>query len=240
MSHAIHKAMPSVWQCICPIAGPCPAYPLAVLTALLSSNLISLNRTLTAGCRPKSIADVLEQRADPEATYKMLCKEFVTLSPIEQTAALIYITKHSYGSLLRFSANKRRHTSVYRKQIQGMNWSNYDKAAKYLCESHILVVCKDFVSTMQRAEAGDFVFLDPPYFIANIRHVYFKNTLAPDDLCNIMNTLHNRGCMVLFIHNTDSTLDQKLIGYKRYPFEATESFVTAKTRQESVYINYRL
>lgn len=179
-------------------------------------------------------------RADPQAVYKTLCKEFGNLSPVEQTAALIYILKHSYGSLLRFSADRHKIISNYRKQPIGMNWLSYDRAAKYFQANRVHIMCTDFTTTVQHAKAGDFVFLDPPYFIANRINLYFENTLALEALCNTMNSLHKKGCLVLLIHNIDNTLDQNLIGYKRYPFVATESFVTAKSRQESVYINYRL
>lgn len=189
-----------------------------------------------------SVKDLLLKiyRRDPEAIFKVLCQQFCSLSPIEQTAALIYITKHSYGSLMRFSADRHRITSIYRKETRGMNWLNYDRAAKYLRANRVHILCKDFATTVQHAKAGDFVFLDPPYFLANKRNLYLQNQLALDALCNTMNILHKKGCLVLLIHNVHDILDRNLMGYKRYPFVARESFATAKSRQESLYINYRL
>lgn len=195
----------------------------------------------TASRQVKNFLTTLYKTTDFSATYEVLCKEFRRLSPIRQTAALIFISKHSYGSILKLSVDGTRILNHWRGQSRGMNWRNFHKVAAYLGQPSIQVAQQSFQDAVRKANKGDFIFLDPPYNKvrkASARY-YQQDHISVNDLTKTMNSLHGKGCFVLMINCFDNDISHVLPNYQKHIFTGTEKFLGAKvTRQETVYTNY--
>lgn len=180
---------------------------------------------------------------DRKKLYKALCMGFRELSVAERSAALIFISKHSFGSLMRYTTDGKRLYVNYRNAETGMNWENYERVAKYLRNNTIQVSCNSYQKTLLKAKKGDFCFLDPPYTIIkkNVPKEYYKSDMIiSHELACIMNRLHDRGCFVLLINSKDDRLKGLLHNFEMYEFQATQHLSPNKTRSECIYVNYAL
>ncbi len=178
---------------------------------------------------------------DRKSLYNELSMQFTRLSTAEKTAALIFISKHSYGSLMRYTNDGTRLYLNYRKEFSGMNWENFDRVAKYLRKNVIKVTCQPYPAVLSQAKEGDFCFLDPPYTMIqkSVSKEYYRNDMIViEELADTMNKLHIKGCFVLLINSRDNRLIQLLKHYKVYKFEASEKLSNSKIRREYIYINY--
>ena len=191
----------------------------------------------------KDILMKIYEEPDLSKTYAALCENFNALSSVQKTAALIFISKHSYGSIFRFTTDGTRLIRNWRGHRRGMNWLNFERVARYLKSPSIKVAHASFESVLSRAKKGDFIFLDPPYI--NVRKQYSRyykhNDVSLDDLAYVMNKLDEKGCFVLLINCVEPALTGKIPQFKRKGFRAWEKFVGAKeARKESIFTNYLL
>lgn len=173
-------------------------------------------------------------------TYGLLCHQFIGLTSIKRTASFIFLSKYSYGSLVKFTKDGQRIISNFRSERPQMDWDNFDRVAKFLKASDIRMTCETYLNSTRTATRGDFVFLDPPYTkVSHPKQYYEHKSVTRQHLAAFANSLHERGCLVMLINSADLHMESLLPGWKIHSFVATEKF-SHKPRHESVIINYTI
>lgn len=143
------------------------------------------------------------------------------LAPVERAARTIYLNRTCYNGLYR--VNKKGQFNV--------PYGRYDKPtvlrqgalqAASQALSHTEIFADDFAGVLQRVEAGDFVYLDPPYYpmsrTANFTG-YTQGAFDEDEqvrLAGVFSKLDAMGCQVM-LSNSDTPLVHRL--YMNYPRE---------------------
>ncbi len=136
--------------------------------------------------------------------------EFAQWSPLRRAVRFYFLNKTAYNGLYR--TNRRGHFNV--------PWGRYKKPALYIPEAlhqaaRVLrayaqeLTVEPFERALQRAQPGDFVYLDPPYVplssTANFT-AYTKDGFGPGDqrrLAEVCRILDRRG--VLFMLSNSDT-----------------------------------
>lgn len=161
-----------------------------------------------------------------ESFYRMRKLNWEALSEVEAASRFIYLNKTCFNGLYR--VNKYGQFNVpygkYKKP-------NICDASTLRAASEVLkgatIVCGDYVEILrEHAEAGDFVFLDPPY-IPISEHAdfkrYTKKQFYKEDhvtLANVVHELVHHGCYVI-LTNSNHPLVHEL--YSAYPIDIIQT-----------------
>ena len=104
-------------------------------------------------------------RAEGERYYYLVRSQHVLQKPLERAARMIFLNKTCYNGLWR--VNARGEFNVPIGSYQPGKVSLYDKAnlpAASRALHGVDLNVQDFRQTLRVAGAGDFVYVDPPYF----------------------------------------------------------------------------
>ena len=157
-----------------------------------------------------------------EFFYRMRDLDWETLSGVEAAARFIYLNKTCFNGLYR--VNKYGQFNVPYGKYKKPNIcdaSTLRAAAEVL--KGATIVCGDYIDVLRdHAEAGDFVFLDPPYIpiseYADFKR-YTKKQFYKEDhvtLANVVHELVGRGCYII-LTNSNHPLVHEL--YAAYPVD---------------------
>ena len=183
-----------------PFAGSaCLFFELQPVSGILGDvnvELIQVYEQIKAN--PTDVSRLLEQALkSKDEYYRLRASEPEVLGPAERAARFIYLNRYCFNGL-------------YRTNMQGkFNVPYGGEKAGNLPSSALLMACHkalqnttlipgDFDKTLQCAERGDFVYMDPPYSVASCR-VFKEYTAASftkedvDRLRAWMDTLTDRG-----------------------------------------------
>lgn len=156
----------------------------------------------------KLIAELEKYKNEKEFYYKIRnldrTQEFEKLSNVERAARLIYLNKTCFNGLFR--VNRRGQFNVPFGKYKHPNIVNADvlrAVHEYLITNEISILNVDFEQAVEQAEAGDFIYFDPPYDplseTANFTD-YSLHGFTRDDqirLRDLFVKLDKRGCYVL-------------------------------------------
>ena len=156
----------------------------------------------------KLIAELEKYKNEKEFYYKIRnldrTQEFEKLSNVERAARLIYLNKTCFNGLFR--VNRRGQFNVPFGKYKHPNIVNADvlrAVHEYLISNEISILNVDFGQAVEQAEAGDFIYFDPPYDplseTANFTD-YSLHGFTRDDqirLRDLFVKLDKRGCYVL-------------------------------------------
>lgn len=156
----------------------------------------------------KLIAELEKYKNEKEFYYKIRnldrTQEFEKLSNVERAARLIYLNKTCFNGLFR--VNRRGQFNVPFGKYKHPNIVNADvlrAVHEYLITNEISILNVDFGQAVEQAEAGDFIYFDPPYDplseTANFTD-YSLHGFTRDDqirLRDLFVKLDKRGCYVL-------------------------------------------
>lgn len=163
---------------------------------------------------------------------------------------LMFLSRTCINGLIRFNSQGLFNSSLHLtrpgihpdrlKEIIA-DWSRRIRSASFLA--------KDYKETMSDAKAGDFAYLDPPYFHTKGRY-YGTSSIDYVEFFNFIDDLNRRGVKYILSFDgrrseTDYTVEIPKELYKRHLFisSGNSSFkkVMDKENQkvfESLYINY--
>ncbi len=146
--------------------------------------------------------------------YQVRAQSPESLTPIERAARFIYLNKTCYNGLYR--VNRRGQFNVpfgsYRNPTI-CDEPNLRAASRALQE--VTLLHADYESTLKSAQAGDFIYFDPPYQPVSKTASFTSYTDAPfgeEDqirLAEAMRVLSARGCYVMQ-SNSDTPLIRQL------------------------------
>jgi DNA adenine methylase len=169
--------------------------------------------------------------------------------PSEIAARLIYLNKTCFNGLYR--VNSRGEFNVpFGKYLKPsiLNEEGLRKASRQLEGADIAV--KDFRMVLCDAEAGDFVYLDPPYHPRSETSYftsYTRDSFGEKDqreLAEVYRALDKKGCL-LVLSNSDTTLVQQLYkDFKKVEVSARRNINSRADRRgpikERLVVNDRL
>lgn len=180
--------------------------------------------------------------------YVKVCKNFSKLPFIAQSAAFIFISKHSFGSNLIYNKEKTGFTLCWRNLVVKTDYQNITDVSEYLRTSNVVFKNSDFRDVTKNAKKNDFIFLDPPYVtVRKTQKQYYNDQteLDVDTLAKELIRLHKQGCLVLLINSDCKNLRDALHPYfKCKTFKANEKILGAhgkgysNKRKECIYVNW--
>ncbi len=169
--------------------------------------------------QPEELIEALKSYVnDKDFFYEVRAQDPYSLAPLERAARLIYLNRTCFNGLYR--VNKSGQFNV---PFAGYKNPNIVQAERLLAASNTLSDTKVFNASFEKvlvnAKAGDFIYLDPPYYPKDVysdfkrynKEQFYKND--HERLAELYNELSDRGCYVM-LSNSDTPFTREL--YKKW------------------------
>ncbi len=157
--------------------------------------------------------------------YYYEVRAHVPTSPVDRAARMIYLNKTCYNGLYRVNSKGLFNVPFGRyKNPTIVDRANLEAASKALARAEVFV--SSFEGVLERAEAGDFVYFDPPYAPLSATSNFTSYGKAgfgvadQERLAEVVAGLADRGVKVL-LSNSSADLVKRLYG--RYTLEWVEA-----------------
>ena len=140
---------------------------------------------------------------------------------IERTALFLFMNYTCYNGLYRENKNGTLSAGYgYREKLIFTDAciKKLNKAREYFKDKNVTVMNCDYKEVLEKANPGDFIYLDPPYYDNSHFTTYTKNiftTQCQDDLIQWCDKLDKLGCHIMYSNsNKDYIKDsfKKLAG----------------------------
>lgn len=173
---------------------------------------------------------------------KLMKKEF----DIELAALFVFINKHCFNGLYRVNGKGLFNVPYNNSRKKSIDADSIRAISEYL--KNITILEGDFQSACEKAQAGDFVFLDSPYAPLNPTSFesYTKEGFDIEShkrLSHLYDELTARGCYCMLTnHNTE--LINELYGNKGYRMDVVSvkrlinSDASKRVGEEVIICNY--
>ncbi len=165
---------------------------------------------------------------------------------VELAALFVFINKHCFNGLYRVNKNGLFNVPYNNSKRGSYEESNILQISAFL--RNIEITCVDFEIACEKAEKGDFIFLDSPYAPLNDTSFtsYTKEGFSLEShirLSKLFDKLTDRGCYCMLTnHNTE--LIRELYSNKGYMIDVFDvkrminSKADARTGKEIIICNY--
>lgn len=175
---------------------------------IADSNPEVMNVYLQIANNVDSVIDILKGYENTEEMFYSVRKlDWETLTPAEAAARTLYLNKTCYNGLYRVN-RKGQFNTPYGKY---KNPTICDEELLYAASDRLkkaTIVCGDYLKVLHKyAQAGDFVFLDPPYVpvseYGDFKR-YTKEQFYEEDhraLANEVRRLQKLGCYVILTNS---------------------------------------
>jgi DNA adenine methylase len=182
----------------------CVFYKLDPRKALLNDlnqDLISFYRTASLNC--EEVYSAFRKLRRAEGTYYRVRSEHSSLTDdIERAASFFFLNRNCFNGLYR--TNKRGEFNVPYSKLHVASYPSLDEFSNSMVRlQRAAFFSKDFEEFCdQEVERDDFVYLDPPYYIANTR-VFLDYQASPfcsedfDRLANLLKRMNKTGAKFL-------------------------------------------
>jgi DNA adenine methylase len=170
--------------------------PKRALLGDINSELVLCYEQVRLG--PKSVYWHLSRfRADADSYYMLRSEDPLQMSAPRRAARLIYLTRFCFNGLYRTNQ-----AGQFNVPHGGGRTGSLPTYGQLLAVSNNLAsatfVCADFEVTIDQVQEGDFVYLDPPYWVEGKRRTnqYGPNTFCHRDLLRLgecLETINQRG-----------------------------------------------
>ncbi len=178
-----------------------------------------VNAYLVVRDSPDELLEALSKyKNEKDFYYSIRSQDQNKLSEVERAARLIYLNRTCFNGLYR--VNKSGQFNVPFANYKNPNFTQTDRI---LAASEILqntdVHNAGFEKVLVEAKAGDFIYLDPPYYPKDVysdfkrynKEQFYKND--HERLADLYNELTERGCYVM-LSNSDTPFTREL--YKKW------------------------
>ncbi|KUK11025.1 MAG: DNA adenine methylase [Clostridia bacterium 41_269] len=167
------------------------------------------------------LSDLRKHRNTEEYYYYIRALEPKTLSPVERASRFLYLNKTAYNGLWRVNSRGEFNVPYGKyKNPRIIDEPNLWRVSHALKNAQI--ICGDFSLVLEFAQAGTFVYLDPPYHplseTANFTS-YTSDAFGTEDqkrLAEVFRELDRRGCLVM-LSNSDTEFIRRL--YSEYEIQ---------------------
>jgi DNA adenine methylase len=142
-------------------------------------------------------------RDEPERLYRRLCRigrdlptylrwrrlKPESLDPETRALRFLYLNRNCFNGIYR--TNTDGHFNVPMGKRSGKYFSKDELLVCSRLLHGVTLIVGDFVKTLERVRAGDFVYLDPPYAVSSRRifREYGKRTFATSDIPRLSESL---------------------------------------------------
>jgi DNA adenine methylase len=208
---------------------------------LSDSNRELVNAYVVLRDKPQELMEILEAkgaafRAEPTKPKKALffkrersSRPDLNRDPIANAARFIFLNKTAYNGLYRVNRSGEFNVPYgdY-PHAQFFERENIEGVSAILNREGVELLCGDYEGiVLGRAERGDFVYLDPPYYSELGRGftAYNPSLFTEGDqgrLAQVFRALAARGCRVL-LSNSDSPFVRELFSGEGYNFVTLEA-----------------
>jgi DNA adenine methylase len=126
-----------------------------------NTELINCYRVIRSA--PDRLIEILNTFKNNESFYYQL-RSYNPVSLIEQAARTIFLNKTCFNGLYRLNSKGQFNASYgfYKNEFKP-DTETIQAASQYLNQKEIFILNQDFSSVVLYAQAGDFVYFDPPY-----------------------------------------------------------------------------
>jgi DNA adenine methylase len=161
------------------------------------------------------LADLARHRHDETYYYALRARPPGELSPVQRASRFIYLNKTGYNGLYRVNARGQFNVPFgrYKSPPRLVQPENLRGVQALLQRSELCVAL--YQETMDRAQPGDWVYLDPPYHPLSATARFTAYTAGAfgaadqEDLARWFRELDRRGCL-LMLSNSSTPLVRTL------------------------------
>lgn len=148
-----------------------------------------------------------------ERFYQLRERFNLSSDPLERSILFFYLNRHGFNGLCRYNKKGGFNVPFGRYTNPGMQRESLDHFIEVAQRTEF--VCEDFATVMERAEAGDVVYCDPPY--VPLSDTAYFTCYAQDgfsmeqqqQLADVAASLVQRGVTVV-ISNHDTPVTRRL------------------------------
>jgi len=219
LHHLVDRAPPSYRRYVEPFAGSaCLFFNLRPNTALLGDinrEVIAVYRAIQSA--PHRIATLLESIPHTRDAYSSLrATHPSTLSDEERAARLIFLMKACFNGVYRTNRKGEFNVPMGNRVYALPSLPALLEAQRLL--TNTTLIAGDFSQTLAATEAGDWVYLDPPYQSSKRYRGEFGYGArfqgdAVDRLVLDMRRMADAGRHVMLSHSFDEDLKSRLTGW---------------------------
>lgn len=191
-----------------PFAGSCCVFlalrPKRAILSDLNSALVDTYKTVRR--LPADVYERVSSMPGHEDFYYALRETIPEdLSPVDRAARFVYLNRHCFNGVYR--TNKCGHFNVPRGTKAGVIPSRDEFCAFARAMKSAKLRAVDFERSVNEAQSGDFVYLDPPYSRENgrFRGEYGYGSFCDEDIGRLIasaNAAASRGAIVLLSFNS--------------------------------------
>ncbi len=223
--------------------------PKKALLADYNAELINAYEQLKSNWRRVAQALVRHQRNHSEEYYYRVraCKRRVDH---EKAAQFIYLNRVCWNGLYRVNLRGEFNVPIGTKTSVLLPTDNFQRTSELLKSSRLVV--SDFEPILDRANAGDFVFIDPPYVTRHNLNGFVKYNdklflwTDQERLCSAIERASSRGAMILITNANHESIRAlyrrvgKQVILRRQSVLAADSANRSETTEVAVIINYEI
>lgn len=163
------------------------------------------------------IESLLKHKNDRSYYYRIRALDPKSLDPIERASRFLYLNRACYNGLYRENSKGEFNVPFGNHKSIDFDFENLRLVSEYLRSSDVVILNKDYKEVCKSVKAGDFVFLDPPYYLEGkgfTRYTRYDFTEKDHaELAEVFKELDKRGAFLL-LTNSDMDYIRKL--YKGY------------------------
>lgn len=115
---------------------------------------------------------MVEHQAKHSRDYYYQMRADVPAGSVAQAARTLYLNRTCWNGLYRVNLQGEFNVPIGTKSTVIMEGESFSKLSEALQDAAIL--CQDFAETLEDAEEGDFVFVDPPYTVKHNLNGFLK------------------------------------------------------------------
>lgn len=199
-------------------------------SVLSDSNEELINCYQVVRTSPQTLVSALSNfQVEEKEYYRMRAIDPQHLSKVERAARFIYLNKTCFNGLHRVNKQGKFNTPFgHLKKANLVDEENLFKASKLLASAEIFCI-NYFDLLTAKAEAGDFIYLDPPYLPIGKNSDfkrYTKNFFYEENhetLASLFKTLDHRGCKLLLSNSYHPRIEELYRGYRMQTVQASRS-----------------
>ena len=175
----------------------------------INDDLISTYQSIKIA--PDDVWRILSSYQNTEADYYFIRSQNPS-NPIERAARFIYLNHTSFNGLYRVNRAGKYNVPYGKRKTIGYNKNTILAASERL--QNVVLSVGDFASILNNVKKGDFVFLDPPYVVANDVNgfiQYNQHLFSLEDqkrLNDIIEKIRNTGAYYLLTNARHDTIKE--------------------------------
>ncbi len=159
-------------------------------------------------------------------------------TPIERSAQLLYLNRTCWNGLYRENLQGKFNVPIGTKQTVIFTGDDFPAWSKAL--SGCWIGCRDFEEAIEESDAGDFLFVDPPYTVRHNMNGFVKynqNIFAWEDQVRLRDTLEravDRGVRFAMTNADHESIRDLYAGFGRHKKLVRHSVIAGSSMYRAV------